>query len=374
MRMRIGLVVSGGFDPSGRERVTPTLLWLVERLARRHEVHVFVLHYYADPCSYPLLGATVHDIGRVEGLPGLRRGRQRRRLAAAIEARGRFDVLHAYQGVPAVVTAPVGTRLGVPVVVTFDSGELTSIDDIAYGLQRRWLDRRLVSAAIQSAARVTVPTAFMARRMPDGSSRGPAEIVPIGVDAGCFPPIARTEGPPWRLLRVGSINAVKDHETLLRAFEHVVAGGLDAHLDIVGEDTVHGRAQALCRAMQLDARVTFHGFQPTERLAAIYARAHLHLLSSRHESAGAVVLEAAAAGVPTAGTAVGYVADWQPDRAVAVPVQDAEALGDAVIGLLRDPAKRQRLAANARGWTLEHDADWTANQFERIYAEVRRSG
>ena len=86
MRMRIGLVVSGGLDRSGRERVTPSLLWLIERLARRHDVHAFVLDYYPEPCSYPLLGATVHDIGRVEAAPGLRRGRQRRRLSTAIEA------------------------------------------------------------------------------------------------------------------------------------------------------------------------------------------------------------------------------------------------------------------------------------------------
>src|SRR5476649_545704 len=86
MRMRIGLVVSGGFDRSGRERVTPSLLWLVERLARRHDVHVFVLHYYPEPRSYSLLGATVHDIGRVAGPPGFRRRRQRRRLAAAVTA------------------------------------------------------------------------------------------------------------------------------------------------------------------------------------------------------------------------------------------------------------------------------------------------
>jgi len=70
--MRIGLVVTGGVDRSGRERVVPSLLWLIERLARRHEVHVFALHYYRDPCTYPLLGATVHDVGRVDGPPGLR--------------------------------------------------------------------------------------------------------------------------------------------------------------------------------------------------------------------------------------------------------------------------------------------------------------
>src|SRR5258707_8234658 len=109
--MRIGLVVTGGVDRSGRDRVTPILLWLIERLARRHDVHVFVLHYYPHPCSYPLLGATVHDIGRVEGLRGLRRTRQRRRLSAAIDVNGRFDVLHAYQGIPAIVSAPVARRL-----------------------------------------------------------------------------------------------------------------------------------------------------------------------------------------------------------------------------------------------------------------------
>jgi hypothetical protein len=33
--MKVVVVVPGGFDRSGRERVIPALLWLVERLARR---------------------------------------------------------------------------------------------------------------------------------------------------------------------------------------------------------------------------------------------------------------------------------------------------------------------------------------------------
>lgn len=81
MRMRIGLVVTGGVDRAGRERVVPALLWLVERLARRHDVHVFALHHYREPCTYPLLGATVHDVGRVDGAPGLRQVRLRARSA-----------------------------------------------------------------------------------------------------------------------------------------------------------------------------------------------------------------------------------------------------------------------------------------------------
>src|SRR5205814_2229462 len=147
-----------------------------------------------------------------------------------------------------------------------------------------------------------------------------------GVDAGAFPSGARIEGPPWRLLRVASINPVKDYPTLLRALALLVERGLDIHLDSVSVDTMGGHAQALAHALELDSRVTFHGLQPTDRLAALYARAHLHVVSSRHEAAGVVILEAAAAGLATVGTAVGYVADWDPERAVAVPVQNPAAL------------------------------------------------
>src|SRR5579884_2382102 len=57
--MKIALVTPGGFDRSGRERVIPVFLWLVERLSRRHEVHVYTLNQYPYPDTYPLLGATV---------------------------------------------------------------------------------------------------------------------------------------------------------------------------------------------------------------------------------------------------------------------------------------------------------------------------
>jgi glycosyltransferase involved in cell wall biosynthesis len=372
--MRIGLVVSGGLDRSGRERVTPSLLWLVERLARRHELHAFVLHYYPEPCRYPLLGGTVHDIGRVDGPPGLRRARQRRRLAAAVEACGRLDLLHAYQGTPAIVCAPIARRLGVPLVVTLDSGELTSIDDISYGLQRRWIDRRAVALALGAAARVTVSTLYMSRMMPRGAGGPGVDVVPIGIDPSGFPFATRPDGPPWRLLRVGSINAVKDYPTLFDALVRLVRLGLDVHLDAVGEDTMDGRMQELARRLQLESRVTFHGFQASDRLAAFYARAHLHVVSSRHEAAAVVVLEAAASGLATVGTSVGYVADWQPDRAIAVPVEDPQALANAIAGLLHDRSRCARLAFAAREWTLGHDADWTAAQFERIYGEVGGRG
>ena len=41
--MRIAFVVAGGVDRSGRESVTPVILWLIERIAGRHDLFVYVL-------------------------------------------------------------------------------------------------------------------------------------------------------------------------------------------------------------------------------------------------------------------------------------------------------------------------------------------
>jgi len=89
--MRIAIVTSGGFDPTGRGRVIPALLWLGERLARRHDLRVFQLHDSGGPPAYDACGA------RVQELRGLR-GPWRKwlALAAAMRRAGPFDVVHGY--------------------------------------------------------------------------------------------------------------------------------------------------------------------------------------------------------------------------------------------------------------------------------------
>jgi glycosyltransferase involved in cell wall biosynthesis len=364
--MKIGFVIPGGVDPGGRERVVPMFLWLIARIARAHELHVFVLDYYEEPRTYQMLGATIRDLGRAGGLRGFRRWAIERRLEAALRTYGPFDILHAYWGMPAAsVTTSIALRLETPVVVTFDSGELVRIDDIRYGLQRRWIDRRAISRTLREATAVTVPTRFMAQLRPIAHAK--PLVIPLGVDAPLFPRSEREPAPPWRLVRIGTINRVKDHATLLAATARLVQQRLDVHLDIVGEDTLDGEMQRLARELGVAANVTFHGFQPTERVSELLRRAHLNVVSSRHESANVTVLEAACTELATVGTAVGYVADWSPDRAVAVSTRNPAALAQAIHDLLNDPERRSRLARAARAWALKHDADWTAAAFESVY-------
>jgi len=365
--MRVALVLTGGVDRSGRERVIPALLSFIERQARRHEVVVYALRYHERPCTYPLLGATVHDLGRPQGLR-----RQYGTLVHALRRDGRFDVIHGYWALPGGLTAALaGRRLGIPCLVTLDSGEFVSDPEIEYGLQRLRRHRLAVGATLRLASQVTVCTEHM-RRLARAHAVEPV-VIPIGVDTTTFTPANQTSGPPWRLLHAASLNRVKDQPTLLHAFRHVLDRNPDVHLDIAGEDTLGGAIQELARQLRIDRHVAFHAVQPTEALVSMYQRAHVFVMSSRHEAGGVVVLEAAACGVPTVGTAVGYLADWTPDRAITVAPRDPHALGEAIVAALSNPARLAGIAAAARAWTLAHDADWSAEQFDRLYRVVPKA-
>ena len=363
--MRIGLVVTGGVDRSGRERVIPALLWLIEALARQHELHVFALYYEDAPCTYPLLGATVHDLGTRRVARGWRRLVQRQRLRTALASLPRFDVLHAYWGIPAGwVALSAGRALDLPVIVTADSGEFVADHAIAYGFQRRWIDRRLIHDTMRRAARVTVCTRHMqalAARLGFNST-----VIPIGVPATLFTRTEVTGDGPWRLLHMAHLNPVKDQATLLRAFA-VIRQSHDAHLDIAGGDTMGGRLQALASDLGLASHVTFHGAVTQDTVRALLSRAHLHVMSSRHEAAGVSVLEAAAAGIATIGTRVGYVADWAPDAAVAVEPGDSDALAAAVLDLLNHPARRRALGEEARARARAFTIDDSVEAFNALY-------
>jgi glycosyltransferase involved in cell wall biosynthesis len=101
-------------------------------------------------------------------------------------------------------------------------------------------------------------------------------------------------------------------------------------------------------------------------------QAHVSVISSRHEAGPLALLEAAAVGVPTVGTAVGHIMEWAPEAAVAVPIGNAEALAAALRQVLADEALRLRLARAAQLWALREDADYTAACFDTVYSELLR--
>jgi glycosyltransferase involved in cell wall biosynthesis len=363
--MKIGLLVPGGVDRSGEVRVVPALLALISRLSAGHEVHVFALHQEETPDEWDLLGARVHNIGTHD---------TRRRALGAIRAEhraGRLQVIQSiWSGTPGLLATLAGRLLGIPAFVHVAGGELVALPDIAYGGRLAWKGRLREAVVLRAATCVTAASGAMTEALARLGIA--ARRLPLGADLQIWPPrapVGRDVNRPARLIHVASLNRIKDQETLLRALTLLLDAGIEFELDVVGEDTLGGEVQSLTRRLGLETRVRFHGFLTQRQLRPLMSEADILLVSSRHEAGPLVVLEAAACGVPTVGTAVGHIAEWAPAAAVSVAIKDPQALAQATARLLADESLRLRVAREAWNRALQEDADFTARAFQSMYRD-----
>jgi glycosyltransferase involved in cell wall biosynthesis len=364
--MNLAIVVPGGVDRSEEYRVIPVLLGLIGRLAARHHVRVFATRQEAGQSSWVLRGAHVLNIGSNyaphRGL-ALMRAEHRARP---------FDVVHAlWAGASGLVAAIAARTLHVPLLVHLTGGELVALPEADYG-QRRQLHWRIANRWIlRSADHVTAtsePIVALARRAGFDARR-----VPLGVDLDDWPvrpPQPRDPSMPARLIQVASLNRVKHHATTLEALRLLRSRRLDVSADFVGEDTLGGSVQALARRLGLEDVVRFHGFLTQRQLRPLFEAAHVHVVSSLHEAGPAAALEAAIAGIPTVGTSVGHLGEWQPEAALTVAPTDSVALARHIESLLDDDSRRLRLARAAQARAIIEDASHTAACFERLYVDV----
>jgi glycosyltransferase involved in cell wall biosynthesis len=356
--MKVAWVLPGGVDRSGERRVIPAVLWLLERMARRAEVHVFAVRQEERSCRYPLRGATVHAVGAPARRP---------RVLAAIRSVHRadpFDVVYATGGIGAHgIAALAGRLLRIPVVIHLTGGEVAQVPEASYGGRLTWRGRlwnRFALGRAQQLIALSTPILDLVQAL-----GYPAVRIPFGVDLDKWPPLAprpRDPGRAIRLLHVGSLNRVKDQVTLLESMSVLRASGVAFRLDVIGQDTLEGASSRVARHLNLQSHVHFLGFRSNDQVRAHMQRADLLLVSSRHEAGPVVALEAAVCGVPTVGTDVGFLQEWAPDAAATVPVGDARGMAEAVMELLADDARRVRLATAAQARARHEDADDVARR------------
>ena len=177
--------------------------------------------------------------------------------------------------------------------------------------------------------------------------------------------------PPARriLLAVGSLEPLKDHETLLRAFASLAGRFPFWDLRIVGEGGLRPRLEALAARLGLSQRVQMPG--AAQDIGPEYAAAQLFVIPSRYESFGLTTAEALAHGLPAVGLADcpgsnqlirpgvnGLLARGGEDRTAA--------LAGCLADLMGDDARRAGLAPPPRGLPSEHDLENVLDRWEEI--------
>jgi glycosyltransferase involved in cell wall biosynthesis len=370
--MRIALVVPGGVDPPGGERIIPFVHHLVASLVTRHDVTVIATGHDTEPGEWTMFGAPVVNVpigdhGKTDIVRVLAT------VPRAIGRHGRPHVVHGlWANLPGLAAVVAAHRFLVPSVVSVCGGELAAVPSIGYGGGLRTGTRRLALAALRGATEATVATEWMRTHVAEAGGRT-GEVIPLGADLAVFGLPTGTPARPHHLVHVGGRNLVKDQHLLLRAFAVAADAEPRLTLTIAGGDTLAGEHEQLAAQLGITDRVEFLGHVAHERLAPVLQSAALHVLTSYHDAGPVAVLEAAACGVPTVGTAVGHVADLAAlpvPAAVTVPDREPATLATAILDLVAHHDRRDALAVAARQWAVMHDAAFTATAFEQLYLRL----
>lgn len=273
-----------------------------------------------------------------------------------------IDVVHAHWLIPQGLVAILArwlTRRPVPLVCTSHGGDLFAL--------RGALLSRIKQRVMNASTRISVVSAAMRTQvMAMGIAPQQVAVIPMGVDMRHhFTPGSGDERQAHELLFVGRLVEKKGLPFLLQAMPQVLARHPGTRLIIAGGGPLDGELRRLSARLGIGGQVDFLGMVAQSALPPLYRRATLFVApfmvaaSGDQEGFPLVPLEAIGCGCPIiCGEVAAFGEVIRHDvEALLVPPGNSAALATAIIALLNDPPRRQRLAVNARQRCLEA-FDW----------------
>jgi glycosyltransferase involved in cell wall biosynthesis len=290
-------------------------------------------------------------------------------MVARERASFRPDIVHiATEGSLGWAALRAARRLGLPVVSSYHTSFAHYLRLYGAG----WLQGtawHYLRSFHNATAATFCPTPSIRDQL-RGKGFERVEIWSRGVNCGHFHP-GKRDNELRRQLGVlenavvlaccGRLAAEKNLETLLSAFSKLCPS-LPVNLLLIGDGPLRTKLEAAG-----DPRVIFTGYRRGEELACIYASADLFVFPSLSDTFGNVLLEAMASGLPAVAFDVPGPRDVVRcgETGLLVGQVGAEPLAAALAGLIADPARLGRMAANARKYAA-------GQEWEKINSVVRR--
>lgn len=248
-------------------------------------------------------------------------------------------------------------------------------DEAAELKTRRNLYRRL---GLGSAWRLVVPSVRLEAIARKAWAQPPERVVriPNGIDVARYSsppaePLPGLEKHPGKVVigTVAGLRAVKNLPRLVRAFAAMTSK--EARLVIVGAGPESERIAAEARSLGVGDRLIMPGFlaDPARWIGGF----DIFALSSDSEQFPISLVEAMAAGLPAAATAVGDVAHMVSDdnRPLIVDPADEAAFAAALDSLSERPDLRRAIGrANREKAAAEYDERGMIARYARLYEEA----
>lgn len=258
-----------------------------------------------------------------------------------------------FYGIPAARLARV------PVIINWQNETLRtySLHRLTMSCRRLLLRRvdTVVAAARGHADYITAA---------EGVAKNKIEVIYNGVDPGKFRPdltpaqAKERLGIPAETPVVGIVAALrpdKAHEVFLHAAARVCERLPEVQFLIVGDGPRRDALERCACELRIEGALHFMGFR--RDMPEVLRAMNVFCLSSRpwQETFSVAALEAMASGLPVVSTRVGFMHEmvFEGETGLLVPVDDPQALADAITGLFLSPARRISMGGNARALVVK---------------------
>jgi glycosyltransferase involved in cell wall biosynthesis len=342
--MRVLFAITKGEVGGAQEHVRILAHGLIES---GHRVAVLVDARSSLADRVQTMGGDVLPWESIVGRPAPVRDRQARDQLRRAVRMWEPDVLHLHSSKAGV--------LGAGVLAPPDGVTVLTCHHLPFGPGRRWRNRlfarpveQLVLPRVHGIISVGERDVAVLQRL---APKVALQVVPNAVPVHGPPASDGVRGPT--ALWVARMAHPKQPLLMVDAWEYVVDAIPDARLVMCGSGPLDGDLRRRIDRSSARSAVTAAGF--VEDLHPLYASTSVFVLASRAEGGFTMAtLEAMSEGlvpiVSDAGDASALEAD---DLGVCVRSRSPRAFADAVVGLLQDPDRYQRLRANALMYARE---------------------
>lgn len=287
------------------------------------------------------------------------------------EARQADVIVAGQEGRAALLACMVGKLLGKPVVgmIHFDWGAFHRQQPRRqlWGLRMLYPRMHRVVACGHDSAR-----AFQ-ELVPVRPEQ--LQVIPNFVDGDKVRAAGEQPLPGWAepifrkpvVIAVGRLEHQKAFDVLIRSHALLREAGVDHHLLILGEGSLEDELKALVKALGLEGSAFLPGFTPNPH--ALMRRSVAFAMSSRFEGLPMVLLEALALGCPVVSTDCpsGPSEVLEHGRhGVLVPMEDPQALANALGRIIQDEVHHKDLSVRARHRGEELSADRALKAWESL--------
>lgn len=278
---------------------------------------------------------------------------------------GNFNVLHAHFGPGSIYALPYHFATDLPLVVTFHGYDVPLLSTSRRFEPKHWRYWGLSKVMLRRVTRFLAASDELHEKLLElGAPPDRVHTWRLGVDIPALDQAPERGGRD--ILLVGRFVEKKGFEYALEAFARVVATGIDARLNIVGDGEKRAEYDVIIEREGLADRVKFLGV--LEHKAVLHKMLSMDILmcpsvvaaNGDRESGILVAKEAGARYLPVIGTIHGGIPEIIDDGTTGflVPERNVEALADRLEKLLRSQSLRQTMGLAARRkMVAEYDID-----------------